>query len=104
GTLTLSNATFSGTLDGQLALTKVGAGTVTLSGASTYSGPTVISAGTVALSGGGTLGSASTSLTIAAGTTLDVSGVTGGSWSLSGSTALTPQGKASPATINSPFG
>ena len=104
GTLTLSNAMFSGTLDGQLALTKVGAGTVTLSGASTYSGPTVISAGTVALSGSGTLGSASSGLTIAAGATLDVSAVTGGSWSLSGSTALTANGTASPSTINSPFG
>ena len=51
--------TLSGIIDDGVntyAITKVGAGTTTLTGANTYSGNTTISAGTLVLSGSGTLG------------------------------------------------
>ena len=57
-------------------LTKLGAGTLTLSGANTFTGPTLISAGTLALAGSGSIAS-STSIGIAAGAALDVSGIGG---------------------------
>jgi fibronectin-binding autotransporter adhesin len=64
-TLTLNVASsnnFGGTLGGggtnenNLALTKLGAGTLTLSGTNTYTGTTEVSGGVLALSGSGTLG------------------------------------------------
>jgi autotransporter-associated beta strand protein len=45
-------------VDGTLALTKVGVGTLTLSGSTSYSGPTTVSAGTLTVDG--TLGAATT--------------------------------------------
>jgi outer membrane autotransporter protein len=55
-----SNSTFSGVIEdgtGVLQLTKIGAGTLTLTGANTYSGGTTVSAGTLQLGNGGTTGS-----------------------------------------------
>jgi fibronectin-binding autotransporter adhesin len=52
-----SNAsTYSGVLSGSGAVTKRGAGQLTLAGANAYSGLTTISAGTIALSGTGSIG------------------------------------------------
>ncbi len=59
-----------GTVDG--GLTKLDTGTLTLTGPSTYTGPTTIKAGTLALSGLGTF-AASTIVYIGPGATLDVS-------------------------------
>jgi fibronectin-binding autotransporter adhesin len=69
GTLTLNNGTFSGAITGTLAnsgITKISAGTLTLSGANTYIGPTEVNAGTLLLAG--TL--ASQTIDIAVGATL----------------------------------
>jgi fibronectin-binding autotransporter adhesin len=62
---------------GARALTKVGAGTVTLSASNTYTGSTNITGGTLALSGAGSI-SSSPLIQINSSTTLNVTGVTGG--------------------------
>lgn len=54
-------------------LTKQGAGTLTLNGANTYNGPTLVSTGTLAISTAAAL-SASTNISVAAGATLNLSG------------------------------
>ncbi len=84
-TLTVTQGTFSGGIGGSGALTKANAGTLTLTGANTYTGATSIDAGTLALSGGGSL--ASTSITIASGATLN-----DGNGGLSSSSAVTANG------------
>lgn len=61
---------------GQMALTKIGGGTETLSGADTYTGSTVVSNGVLALSGSGAIANSS-SISVLDGATLDVSGKTG---------------------------
>ncbi len=79
--LTLGNndqsGNFSGSIVGNLALTKIGAGEQTLSGANTYTGNTTVNAGTLAVSGVGTLAGGGT-ITVNSGGTLDISGVTAG--------------------------
>ena len=71
-------------------LIKSGAGTLTLSGANTYTGATTVSTGTLALGAGGSI--VSTNINVAGGATLDVSVIgfaLGGSQSLSGSGMVT---------------
>ena len=105
-TLTLNGAgahAFSGTVDGNLAVTKSGNGTQTLSGVNTYASNTLISAGTLALSGAGSLASSS-SVSLAAGATFDVSAVTGGHYTLGSAATLMASGTASAATIVGPLG
>jgi autotransporter-associated beta strand protein len=81
-TLTVGNNDQSGTFGGViqdaggvLALTKIGGGIQTLSGANAYSGATIVNGGALAVSGAGSLGS-SASIAVNAGATLDVSGAT----------------------------
>lgn len=81
-TLTVGNndqsGTFAGTIQdagGVLALTKIGGGIETLSGANTYTGGTIVNGGTLALNGSGSIAS-STNIAVNAGATLDVSGAT----------------------------
>lgn len=52
-----SSTTYSGVIQGDLALTKVGTGTLTLAGANSYTGVTTVFGGTLALSGDGALAS-----------------------------------------------
>jgi autotransporter-associated beta strand protein len=87
-----TSTTFSGTMKnngtGTLALTKVGSGTLTLSGGNNYTGATTISNGTLALSGSGSIAN-SPSINVATNATFDVSAVTGGTYALNGSGTLT---------------
>ncbi|GGF61427.1 hypothetical protein GCM10007301_21480 [Azorhizobium oxalatiphilum] len=67
------NTTISGVIGANLTgLTKNGTGTLTLSAANTYTGPTTISAGTLALSGFGSIASSSA---VQVNGTLDVSNI-----------------------------
>lgn len=52
--------TVAGVISGGGSLAKVGAGTLTLTGANTYTGPTTVSAGTLQVGGGGVSGSLGT--------------------------------------------
>ncbi len=72
-------------------LTKTGAGTLALTGTSTYSGATTLSAGTLALGASASLGSPA--ITVAAGATLQLAG----SASLADTATLTLNGVANPA-------
>lgn len=64
-------------ISGTGSLTKMGAGTLTLTGANGYMGDTIVNAGGLTLSGSGSLANSPT-ISLATGTTLTVSGVTGG--------------------------
>jgi autotransporter-associated beta strand protein len=83
-------------------LTKLGAGTLTLSAANTYSGGTTINAGILKMSGSGTLGSTSGSLLMNGGT-LDLNGTNQAVGALNGSggTILNeaPSGGGGPKTL-----
>jgi autotransporter-associated beta strand protein len=95
GTYTLNvnnaaNNTFGGVLQnntGVLALTKTGAGTLTLSGTNTYTGPTTISGGILKAGNAQALGAFTDAITVNSGGALDVNG-------------LNLQGYTQPITIN----
>lgn len=89
GTLIFSRSdesTYSGALSGSGAVVKQGVGTLTLSGVSTYSGPTTVQAGTLALSG--TL--SSSAVTVNAGAVLSGNGFIGSSLTVQSSGTLAP--------------
>jgi autotransporter-associated beta strand protein len=73
-------------------LEKLGAGTLTLNGANTFTGTTKVTGGTLALGSAGSIANSST-IIVGASTTLDVSAVTGG-FSLGASQTL-----AGPGTV-----
>lgn len=56
GTLTVGSGNFSGSISGMGGLRKIGTGTLTLNGANTYSGPTLIAGGTLAYGANDALG------------------------------------------------
>ncbi|WP_162623566.1 autotransporter-associated beta strand repeat-containing protein, partial [Marinomonas arctica] len=82
--------TLSGVISGDFDLTKVGSGTLTLSGSNTHTGAVTVSGGTLALLGGSSIGDDS-AVTVNSGTTLSLTGgnETIGSLSGSGAVALT---------------
>ncbi len=91
------NLTILGVVSGSgQSLTKIGAGTLTLNAAATYSGATAISTGTLALGASGSINN-TPSVSIAAGATLDVSAVA--TYNSPSAASLTASGAASPATI-----
>jgi autotransporter-associated beta strand protein len=80
-------------------------GTLTLTNTNNFTGAAVINGGTLALAGAKGSISNTASITIASGGTLDVSGVTSGTFSLSSSSSLTASGigtSSTAATINGP--
>jgi autotransporter-associated beta strand protein len=100
GTLTgsaygVQSGTVSAILGGAgVVLTKTTAATVTLSGANTYTGNTVVSAGTLALDSTGAL-AANSSVELAAGATFDVSAIGFYTWGASASLIATGSGTTS---------
>lgn len=70
-----NNVTLASALSGTGGLTKMGAGTLTLSAANTFAGGTIVSAGTLQLSGAGSLGDIAGATTVTGGT-LDLGGTT----------------------------
>ncbi len=65
-----ASSTYTANLQGAMHLEKIGSGTLTLSGANTFSGGTAITQGTVKLTGSGTLGTGNA--TIASGATVEI--------------------------------
>lgn len=87
------NDTFSGVIQnsgGALTLA-IGSGTLTLSGANTYSGATLVNKGTLALSGSGSI-AASTNINVGSGATLNVSGLGSGLFTLGSGQSLSGVG------------
>ncbi|WP_315732877.1 MULTISPECIES: autotransporter domain-containing protein [unclassified Bradyrhizobium] len=83
-----NNATLSGTISGPGGFTKIGAGTLTLSGAGTYSGPTFVNAGTLQ-AGIVNAFSPNSAYTIASGATVDLGSFNQSIGSLAGSGSVT---------------
>jgi autotransporter-associated beta strand protein len=80
--------TLSGAINGSGGLTKIGAGTLTLSGSTTYAGATAVNAGTLQ-AGAANAFSAISAYTIASGATLDLAGFDQRIGSLAGAGAVT---------------
>ena len=79
---------FASVISGSGSVVKMGAGTLTLNGIHTYTGPTVVSSGTLAASLNGTMGTGDIAVT-GAGAVLGLSGITPASYSVASSQMLT---------------
>jgi autotransporter-associated beta strand protein len=108
GTLSVGNngasSTFGGIIrntGGTVSLNKIGSGTLTLSGANTFTGTATVSAGTLALSSSGSLAGP---VSIGAGGIFDVSTVGSGTYSPPSGAAIGGSGTASPATLKGASG
>ncbi len=85
--------TISGVISGSGALTKIGSGTLILSGANTYTGPTLVEAGTLAASAAGAFSPNST-VSVASGGKLDLGGYSNAIAGLAGAGSVTNGGGA----------
>jgi T5SS/PEP-CTERM-associated repeat protein/autotransporter-associated beta strand protein len=72
------NATWSGVISGNDSFSKIGAGTLTLAGANTFSALVTIVNGTLAVSGPGTLGNTTNTVDVFSGATLNIAGSSSG--------------------------
>lgn len=90
-----NHATLSGAIGGSGGLTKIGAGTLTLSGAGSYSGPTNVSAGTLQAGAANVL-SPNSAFAIASGATVDLNGFNQTIGGLSGTGAVVNNGGVTP--------
>jgi fibronectin-binding autotransporter adhesin len=84
--------TYSGVISGTIAVTKLGAGTLTFDGNNTSTGITTISAGTLSLGAGGTTGSVAGNITNNAALIIDRSNTYIYAGVISGSGSVTKQG------------
>ena len=103
GNLTVTQAvdsTFGGSVSGSKGVVKLGAGSLSLSGANSYTGATTVSAGTLALTGGSLTGAGA--ITTAAGATFGGSGSVVGAVTTSGtlSPGLAAAGKLSTGSLS----
>jgi fibronectin-binding autotransporter adhesin len=80
--------TVGGTIGGTLGLTKAGGGTLILTGANTYGGPTAVNAGT--LLANGNQAAATGAVSVASGATLGGTGTLGGTTTLGAGATLAP--------------
>lgn len=96
-----TNTTFSGVVADHgsgangtsVALTKVGSGTLTLTGTDTYTGNTTVNSGTLVLSGGLNVGTGTATTSVASGATLSGTGtITASDLSVSGSGTINLSG------------
>ncbi|MCL2760829.1 MAG: autotransporter outer membrane beta-barrel domain-containing protein [Desulfuromonadales bacterium] len=100
-TLTENNATaadsttFEGTITGPVALDKIGAGTLTLTGANSYTGPTNINEGSLYVNGNQAAATGPT--TVESGATLGGIGTIGGDVALNNGSILSPGAAAGSA-------
>ncbi len=83
-----ASTTFTGKFQGNAKLTKVGAGTLTLTGASTHTGATAVNEGTLVVNG--SFGTSAVS--VASGATLGGGGTFGGTVSVSSGAFVEPEG------------
>jgi autotransporter-associated beta strand protein/surface protein len=98
-----SSTTYSGIFSRTGArLTKEGAGTLTLSGANTYTGVTTISAGTLSIGAGGTIGAISNSSNVTNNATLTFNRANAYTYSgiISGTGAVTKAGSGGTTTLS----
>jgi autotransporter-associated beta strand protein len=91
-----ADTTYAGVLSSGGSLTKIGAGTLTLSGANSYSGATNVNKGTLLVNGDQSL--ATGAVTVASGATLGGTGTIGGAVTVEGGGIFSPG--ASAGTLN----
>jgi autotransporter-associated beta strand protein len=100
-----SSTLFSGVISGSNALVKAGNGTLTLGGANSYSGSTLVSGGTLRLAGGANRLPAGGTVALVSGATLDLNGQAQTLASIAGSGSviggnLTVTGSIAPGGVN----
>jgi fibronectin-binding autotransporter adhesin len=95
------NTSYSGILSGDGGLTKLGLGTLVVSGSNTYLGNTVVSVGALLVNGNQS--SASGAVSVASGATLGGSGTLGGAVSILDGGIVAPGNSPGTLTVNNTF-